>query len=811
MIFPNFRIVFSLILFFAQVQISKCQFTYYTRPIEYERPTGELLLKHNVNSGKMAFTVLSDRSYNMAYPGAEVSGEGIKINYLDKFVVINEKNDFFQVVKYNNKLIGENGKLINPSVVGWIEKSKLLLWQKPIMKDGFAIKALALIKDSRVLLSPEDYINKAGIVRCYNFPSQEKKYEIPESGVNIFKFLFVLKEENGMVLLCTSSQFTTISAETRILGWVPKNIILSWENRLCIEPNFNPEAIKEREQQKFVPSIFLTSEDALAHKNDFRVVNENQIRLKDGLTERMPAYKKRMPIFEVNATDKIVRTGYITPVIDSTGTFAGDGQKVYNDAQVDLAKYRRINLVFLMDGGEDMRPYLGDIKNAINSFRKGMDAEMKQEFDIRFGAVIYKNYKDDTCSSTGDASVSKFFLTKDYEKLNNFIDGQSLNISCSPINSTRALKKGIYSALKVFEAGKCNDESNYIIAIGSKGDRFEDYSDQPFSDKELQRLFAKHAVNMFSFQYNRALTPEYSNYNMQFRELVEKGNTLQIKNFNENKDKLMGDITKNFIWEEDDSKSNYNSFKIKQDQNTIKLAEIKFPASGSSISNELFLIDMADFLNHLAVYQISNIHGIQNNLKNLDLNTGLSSAMKVILRNLKIDNINDKVKSIFEGGKYQYFVECYTPLKVDGMKYSIYERVLFFTREELDFLLQAFEKCQLSELDTYENKREALYDAFETIALSYLGYKQAKGILKSLTGEEFMKRLTGSSPRNMVFSRLNSLEEIKSKKFSEEDVDAFITAIIKSSKQLSEIKNKPEFSYIDDGEIYYWIPETKLP
>ena len=105
MIFPNFRIVFSLILFFAQVQISKCQFTYYTRPIEYERPTGELLLKHNVNSGKMAFTVLSDRSYNMAYPGAEVSGEGIKINYLDKFVVINEKNDFFQVVKYNNKLI----------------------------------------------------------------------------------------------------------------------------------------------------------------------------------------------------------------------------------------------------------------------------------------------------------------------------------------------------------------------------------------------------------------------------------------------------------------------------------------------------------------------------------------------------------------------------------------------------------------------------------------------------------------------------------------------------------------------------------
>ena len=104
-----------------------------------------------------------------------------------------------------------------------------------------------------------------------------------------------------------------------------------------------------------------------------------------------------------------------------------------------------------------------------------------------------------------------------------------------------------------------------------------------------------------------------------------------------------------------------------------------------------------------------------------------------------------------------------------------------------------------------------MYDAFETIALSYLGYKQAKGILKSLTGEEFMKRLTGSSPRNMVFSRLNSLEEIKSKKFSEEDVDAFITAIIKSSKQLSEIKNKPEFSYIDDGEIYYWIPETKLP
>jgi len=787
------------------------QFTYFTRPIDYERPNGELLLKHDGNTGKMPFTVLSDRSDNMAFPNSEISSVGIKINYLDKFVIVDEKNNFFQLVQYNNKVLGENGKLINPSVVGWVEKNKLLLWQKPIMKDGFAIKALALIKDSRVLLNPEDYINKAGIVRCYNYPSQEKKYEIPESGVNIFKFLFVLKEENDMVLLCTSSQFTTISAETRILGWVPKTIILSWENRLCIEPNFNPEAIKEREQQKFTPSIFLTPEDALAFKNDFKIVSDNQIKLKDGLTERMPAYKKRMPVFEVNATDKIIRTGYITPVIDSNGTYAGDAQKIYNDAQVDLGKYRKINLVFLMDGGEDMRPYLGDIKNAVNSFRKGMDAEMKQEFDIRFGAVIYKNYKDDSCSFSGEGSVSKFFLSKDYDKLNSFIDAQSLNISCSPTNSTRALKKGIYSALKVFEAGKCDDESNYIIAIGSKGDRFDDYANFPFADNELHRLFAKHAVNMFSFQYNRALTGEYSNYNSQFRELVEKGNNLQIKNFNEKKDKVFGNINDKFLWEEDDTKSNYNSYKIKQDLKTIKLAEIKFPTSGSSISNELFIMDMADFLNHLAVYQIGNIHGIQNSLKNLDLNTGLSSAMKVILRNLKIDNINDEVKSIFEGGKYQYFVECYTPLKVEGLKYSVYERVLFFTREELDFLLQAFEKCQLSELDTYENKREALYGAFELIALSYLGYKQAKGILKSLTGEEFMKRLTGSAPRNMVFSRLNSLEDIKSKKFSEEDVDAFITAIIKSSKQLSEIKNKPEFSYIDDGEIYYWIPETKLP
>jgi len=787
---------------------------YLLRPIEYSRPDGKLISDHKITKKGKIFTVINDRSNNFVYPQPNGTAGGTKLAYLDKFIVVDEEGDRFKLAKYEMKKINEDaGKIDNPQIVGWVDKSKLLLWQKPLMKGGFAVKALALIKDPNALLKPEEYINKGGIVRCYDFPSKEAKYEIPKSGVNIFKFLFVVKEENEMVLLSTSSEFTAVSAETKILGWVPKNIILYWDNRLCIEPNFSADALQERKQKNIRPSIFLDSKSALAFKNDYKTASDQQIELTDGLETRMPSYKKRMPLFDgFNTTDKILRTGYITPVVDSSGgTMSVDAQREYDKIQKALTNYRKINIVFVIDGGNDMQPYFGDIKSAINDFEKGMDSEMKQEFKLRFGVVVYRSYDDVSCGALGDISATKLDLTDSYETLKDFLDRDGNKQSCGSEKSVRAMKKGLRKAFEIFDSNKCEEQSNYIISIGSKGDRFEDYADQPYSNGEIIKLFAKHAVNMFSFQYNRALTAEYSLFSSQMREIMEKGNKMLVKNFNDNDNKLTGDITNNFDWLEDDSKNAYNSFKVKKDEGTVKLAEITFPSAGSSISNQLFIEDMDDFLNRVTIYQIEIIKGLQKNLKQLNLNSGLTTAMKIVLRNVKIDKNDDEIRSIFEGGKYQYFVECYTPYKLNGADKSLYDRILFFTRDELDYLMRDFATLEIG-LESYDQKRKALYTALESLAISYLGKSESKDIMKATSGEELLRKITGSVPKNMILSELEFLVDVQNKKkFPDEKVDAFIEAIEKSSKKLNSIKNDASFYYIDDNISYYWIPESYFP
>jgi hypothetical protein len=107
--------------------------------------------------------------------------------------------------------------------------------------------------------------------------------------------------------------------------------------------------------------------------------------------------------------------------------------------------------------------------------------------------------------------------------------------------------------------------------------------------------------------------------------------------------------------------------------------------------------------------------------------------MKIVLRNVKIDKNDEEIRSIFEGGKYQYFVECYTPYKLNGVDKSLYDRILFFTRDELDYLMRDFATLEIG-LESYDQKRKALYTALESLAI--IAYKQpiTKGEVEAIRG-----------------------------------------------------------------------------
>ena len=210
--------------------------------------------------------VFSDRSDNPSYqaPGGAMLK---KMEFMEAFVVLgeDETGDYLRIVKYAPDIISLNGgrlgKNANILDYGWAKKSTMLLWTKSLInkKTKFTIKGLT-VHTKESLRNPKLYAGK-NRVKLFSDPDQRNQNE---NGVNLYQVLYIYKRTNNAVLIGKDFDFTHSRAQAKvyILGWVDKNLIRSWDQRLVLEPNFDEDAAIERRNKNIKALILNGKGDA---------------------------------------------------------------------------------------------------------------------------------------------------------------------------------------------------------------------------------------------------------------------------------------------------------------------------------------------------------------------------------------------------------------------------------------------------------------------------------------------------------------------------------------------------------------------
>jgi len=782
-----------------------------TRPKDYDRPTGKILDAHTAKKGEL-FTVLSDRDENPLYDEpVKDKPNGKKLRFLQPLVVIAEEGAFFKVAEYEEGNIVKN-TIKNPKILGFAEKSKLLLWKNAIRnQQGFVIKALSVVKDGNVLVNPKRFIDNGNNIVCYSTPSINQKYVRKDAEVRIFKFLFVCKEdkEANMVLLAKSSKFS-IETSTRILGWVPNDIVQIWEDRLCLEPNFDKDAIDERKLKNIYPALNISLDGAKNYKRSPKSTDSlGLISLASESTEKWIPAKKRLPIFNYDKTLKIAETGYFTNILNSSGeTVIQDS--IWNKLVESLTNrkllLRNINVVFVIDGGAAMSPYMGSITNAIRSLNRDLTADRKDIYKVEYGVVIYRNAEDKSCPDKGDISVSKFNLSGEFEDAVAFVEAQKTITGCNDAVVPKALSNGIYEGLKMFDTRLGINESNYIILIGGAADApapaAKNVKPSGVSQQELVKLYSKVGANMFVFQNRKIAHPAYLSFQPKLVELMKKGNEEMLTMASEIK--VQNQTVSPIEWEQKES-AGYFSFKTVENDKFVKYGEISWPSTGGSLDEAMFVTEMDGFMKRITTR-------LQKELENIipDVQNGpvLTNSMRVLLAGLKTKVSEKDIVQAFSGQNYQFFGRCYAPMAVEGLSKEIFQRVLFFTDDELSDLAQTLDVLAVS-LDDIEQTRIQLKNTLIEIAASYIGKNEAKDI--SL--DALLTTVIGKEPKNRIFYSIKSIEDIGDAKIvKDEQIKEIAKQFASKARQIKEVKADDSYRCKEDIDlVYYWVPEKFLP
>ena len=69
-------------------------------------------------------------------------------------------------------------------------------------------------------------------------------------------FYFVMKEENGKVLLANQYKLDGPNREQRIYGWVDNTDCVHWKQRSCIESNWNTESVNKFVKNKMQAKVY---------------------------------------------------------------------------------------------------------------------------------------------------------------------------------------------------------------------------------------------------------------------------------------------------------------------------------------------------------------------------------------------------------------------------------------------------------------------------------------------------------------------------------------------------------------------------
>lgn len=780
----------------AQVLPSKVEvFSPFAKDIYTEDEVNQLMSvpgwgQNKKITNKRYWEVYSDRDENPTYYKSNKSSNvKATLKLGQKLRIAKIENGFALVYEDKNLNEGNFPQISNHATCyGWVPMDKLLLWNScPTNSYGIYRKALIVINATvgKAKNNSKEYL------KLYKNPDLPSKEKIRTS----MKFYFIMKRlKNGMVLLSDECK------GGNIIGWVNDNSYVPWEQRSCIEPNWDRDDVRSfinSNSSAYIAEYADMSGDKLVYRFD----QANSSRKNEFDQYRMSPNILRYPILgnkDENPDESLYCCNVTTLPNSNTlnETYRLTDEVKYRQLKM-LDEVSNMNIIFCIDATTSMEPYFKAVQDAIYQAVDYIDKETK----LKIGVVLYRDYAD------GDGVVEYLPLTgfKD-RRIKDFV----LNVGEYGVISnvkdrtyTEALYKGLETAIDAEKMGFNKQHSNFVFVIGDCGNDMQD--NKCLTNEELLRRLIDNNIQLFSFQVMQKSDLPWQLFSNQMTDLIKANIDYQYAALNNRiKVTFKPAATGNGY----DPQVNYEELNNRYAA-SVRYGNLNEQMPEQELKN-LIVDQVANLQKHIELRRIFiNDAGSMNNSNNeSDI---VSGANQAFLRQLA--GGNEETVNMFRRTNELISFIGYTKKRDGSGKKDLWKPVIFISHDELSVLLDKLAPLNRAAQMSDDTNRKPYVEAMKALLRSMMPDISESEMNKKGT-QEIMNLIHGLNVSTDALEGFNYtlLEILDDKVVPKAEYLRILDSFRKKYKILEDISEGDYFYKLrSNGVTYYWIPVDLLP
>lgn len=376
-------VLFFFSFFFTSAFSQQQPVTVLKVPLKYiYNSNGEIVSNATERDDIRNWIVYSDRNNNPTYTSSSANKEFKTISFLQPFWVAEDEGNYLHLYKLDVNAFqldevrskkGKQTRLVNGITdYGWASKDKLLLWSRAISGNNSLNKKLISFNTQ-----PPSYYHHPNLER-----SDFAKYISPA-----VLYVYKLDSTNNSVLVGLNFKTSDRQIQSDILGWVKADAFQQWNDRVCLEANWNSESVAARKTLGIKASIFATKEDAINFQKS-RPLSSQPISVCDTYEQRLNPMQKRIIILRDLGSD-IYEVAF--QPIDNSGNNVAFKHGFVSLSNVKLDKENLLFKKVLYLTLEE----LAELKNSISQLNvTGTGTELRKNLKDAFKQIL-ANYLGD--------------------------------------------------------------------------------------------------------------------------------------------------------------------------------------------------------------------------------------------------------------------------------------------------------------------------------------------------------------------------------------------------------------------------------
>ncbi len=763
-------------------------------------------------SNRRIWVVYSDRDNNHVYENPSPSArqldpsKDLKMN--ERLRIADIKNGYALV--YEEPRQATSYPDISDFAVsrGWVPMDHLVLW-RTCPADEFGIYRKALLA-----LNADKYKKGTTVGHYYKNPQQRTGGGQIMTGMN-FYYVMKVDEESGLTLL--SNEYNLDLDGDHLYGWVDEASMLPWNQRSCLEPNWNSQDVSLLENSP----AYIYGRSDMSTSSVITTFNYGKVLSPEKVTPyRMDGKVLRYPILDSDGNDK--NSSYKCTYFGTIGSsssldaIATDITKQRKEMDYKLGQMEVLNIIIAIDGTKSMEAFYEPVQQAVVDACAGLGGN----YTPRVGLVIYRDYadgKDDPenglveyvpLCEPGSPELAKYFR-----------EGGLYHVKSSKNDRTfdEAVYNGIWTALDMDEMGYTKEQSNLLVVIGDCGnDPTYEQKYGPTKQAIVDKL-VDNRVHLLVFQVHKEKAGDGSNqylYESNYR-FTDQMNDILLNSMENKYQSLIGDAAK-VRWTP--IVGGYDLLPPKEMGSlSFYMGATRFP------NNDEGIVEIkAEELNKMLLSNIFNFASFIDKVRStiIGFEPNIDSQIKedeIITERAKSSYFEEVIgkENVALAAKYKTLVTVtgYTPKKSpDDIDY--WKPVIFISKPEFDNLIARLEevlkKSESGGSNTDQTRRNYVVAMKEVLRSMLPGITEQE--MEGKTQEEIVALVAGLNVSTRQLSG-RPLREISDKNLcSDREFNSIISAFKnKLNKLRNDAKDRKAYIYDYLEANCYWVPIDDLP